>query len=234
MMLDRTDVLGLFGRYAAASGLAFSMVLMAGGEGWPQAAPPSLGVQPPAQQSVPNQAAPRQAEPPSPPPVASFTVACSGLSCSFTDRSTDSGGRIVSRSWDFGDGRSGTGTQWTHTYYQGGTYTARLTITDDASRTASASQSVTAGTTSSQPPVARPGGPYSADSVVVFDGRSSSDTNGFALTYAWDFGDGHTGTGATWAHTYNVAGTYTVTLVVTNSQGVASAPATTTATITKP
>jgi len=71
MMFNRIDdLLEPFGKYAAASGLAFSMVLMAGGEGWPQAAPPSLGVQPPAQQSVPNQAAPRQAEPPSPPPAA--------------------------------------------------------------------------------------------------------------------------------------------------------------------
>jgi len=70
IMRDRIDdLLEPFGKYAAASGLAFSMVLMAGGEGWPQAAPPSLGVQPPAQQSVPNQAAPRQAEPPSPPPA---------------------------------------------------------------------------------------------------------------------------------------------------------------------
>ena len=67
MMLDRIDDLG---KHAATAGLALSMVLMAGSAGWSQAAPPSLGVPPPAQQSVPNQAAPRQPEPPSSPPPA--------------------------------------------------------------------------------------------------------------------------------------------------------------------
>jgi hypothetical protein len=66
-MLDRIDDLG---KHAATAGLALSMVLMAGSAGWPQAAPPSLGVQPPAQQSAPNQAAPRQPEPPSSAPPA--------------------------------------------------------------------------------------------------------------------------------------------------------------------
>ena len=65
MMFDRTELLGLFGRCAAASGLAFSMVLTAGGEGWPQAAPPpTLGLQSPAQQPVPAQPEPQQIDPP--------------------------------------------------------------------------------------------------------------------------------------------------------------------------
>jgi len=66
-MLDRIDDLG---KHAATAGLALSMVLTAAGPGWPQAAPSSLGVQSPAQQSAPNPAAPRQAEPPSVPPPA--------------------------------------------------------------------------------------------------------------------------------------------------------------------
>src|SRR5437763_16521994 len=71
MMLDRIDhLLEPFAKCAATAGLALSMVLTAAGPGWPQAAPPSLGVQSPAQQSAPNQALPRQAEPPSAPPPA--------------------------------------------------------------------------------------------------------------------------------------------------------------------
>jgi PKD repeat protein len=39
-------------------------------------------------------------------PQADFEVSCQELRCSFTDRSDDSDGSIVSRQWDFGDGSS--------------------------------------------------------------------------------------------------------------------------------
>src|SRR4029077_7911087 len=82
------------------------------------------------------------------------------------------------------------------------------------------------------PPVANAGGPYQSAGTVTFNGTASSDPQGnIPLTYAWDFGDGTTGTGATPSHTYASYGVYTVTLTVTNSKGTASSPATTTATI---
>jgi PKD repeat protein len=42
---------------------------------------------------------------------------------------------------------------------------------------------------------------------------------GSNVTYAWDFGDGTTGAGATVSHTYAAAGAFTVTVTATNSQG---------------
>ncbi len=61
-MPDRTDLWP--GKRVATAGAALSMLLMSAAAGWPQAAPPpSLGVQSPAQQSVPAQPAPQQAEP---------------------------------------------------------------------------------------------------------------------------------------------------------------------------
>ena len=85
---------------------------------------------------------------------------------------------------------------------------------------------------SNQPPVANAGGPYGSEDRVVFDGRGSSDPDGDTLqTFAWAFGDGTTGSGAQPAHTYASNATYTVTLVVTDARGAASAVAQTAATI---
>jgi PKD repeat protein len=93
-----------------------------------------------------------------------------------------------------------------------------------------------AGPPANQPPVANPGGPYTTtDGTVQFDGSGSSDSDGnLPLTYAWDFGDGSTGTGAQPTHTYAANGIYTVTLNVTDSQGAPSSPGTTTATLNQP
>jgi DNA/RNA endonuclease G (NUC1)/PKD repeat protein len=71
------------------------------------------------------------------------------------------------------------------------------------------------------PPVAAAGGASTGfeGSSVSFDGTGSSDPDGEALTYAWDFGDGTTGTGASPTHVYADNGTYTVTLTVKDPVG---------------
>ena len=74
-------------------------------------------------------------------------------------------------------------------------------------------------------PVALTTGPYfpSATIPAVFDGSASNDPDGEKLTYIWNFGDGATGTGVTPSHTYATPGTYTVTLAVTNQDGLTGA-----------
>jgi PKD repeat protein len=56
--------------------------------------------------------------------------------------------------------------------------------------------------------------------VVTFDGSSSVPGGGSILTYAWNFGDGQMGSGNTTVHTYATAATYTVTLNVTDTNGL--------------
>ena len=52
----------------------------------------------------------------------------------------------------------------------------------------------------------------------TFDTSGSTDDHGIEA-YGWTFGDGATGAGVTGAHTFPTAGTYTVTLVVTDTAG---------------
>jgi hypothetical protein len=83
--------------------------------------------------------------------------------------------------------------------------------------------------------VAVVGGPYtSEDGSVSFDGSASSDSDGDALTFAWTFGDGGTSTEAKPTHTYAHDSTYNVALTVTDSKGLASTAANTTASVTTP
>lgn len=51
---------------------------------------------------------------------------------------------------------------------------------------------------------------------IIFDGTPSYDADGDALTYEWDFGDGSVGNGAIVEYAYSIAGTYIVTLTVTD------------------
>lgn len=53
----------------------------------------------------------------------------------------------------------------------------------------------------------------------TFNGSASADPDGSIASYAWDFGDGGSGTGATPQHTYAAAGAYTVKLTVTDNRG---------------
>ena len=60
----------------------------------------------------------------------------------------------------------------------------------------------------------------------TFDASGSSDTDGTVTTYDWDFGDGATGSGQAVAHSFPAAGTFPVTLTVTDDDGAPGATTT--------
>ena len=64
-------------------------------------------------------------------PDADFEVHCSGLTCSFIDKSKDDDGTIVAWQWSFGDGASSTERNPVHEYAGRGKYDVLLTVTDN-------------------------------------------------------------------------------------------------------
>lgn len=173
------------------------------------------------------------------PPVAVISgpnTGAEGVAVSFDGSgSSDNDGTITAYDWDFGDNTAGSGVSVSHSY-TAGTYMVTLTVTDDAGATASDSREIVISAPNQpQPPVADAGGPYAAmvGEAVQFDGTASTDPDGSIQTYEWSFGDGNTGTGVGPVHAYTMAGTYTVTLTVTDDQGMTGS-ATTTAEISEP
>jgi DNA/RNA endonuclease G (NUC1) len=80
--------------------------------------------------------------------------------------------------------------------------------------------------TGSRPPVVNAGGNdghgayVGAEGAPVAFAATATDPDGEALTYAWSFGDGATGTGAAPQHAYADDGTYAAVLTVTDTRGV--------------
>lgn len=155
--------------------------------------------------------------------------------------SADPEGQALSYSWDFdaSDGISVDSTEANPTWvYPGaGTFTATLTVSDGIS--APGTDTATATVVQNARPVAAVSAPGESVSVTVtIDGCASSDGNGDALTYTWDFADG-SGTQVTTDPTCSVVHTfptmtanqaYTITLIV-NDGYENSVPATTSITI---
>ena len=119
---------------------------------------------------------------------------------------------------------------WTPTAGQTGPHDVTVTVSDGKGGSDAQSFTITvAAAPPNRPPVANAGGPYSGtvDEPVGFSGGGSSDPDGDALTYAWDFGDQSQGAGATPQHLYATVGSFTVTLVVTDAHGASHSVTTT-------
>jgi|SRR5579863_1444825 len=58
--------------------------------------------------------------------------------------------------------------------------------------------------------------------TVQFQGTPTADAYSTIISYAWDFGDGATGTGVTTEHTYTGTGIFVATMTVTDALGATS------------
>lgn len=140
--------------------------------------------------------------------------------------STDDRG-IASYAWDFGDGTSATGVMPAAHTYTNGEYIVKLTVTDYFGNVGIALATITVGEAGAPTAVINttPDPPTGiASFTVYFDASDSSVVSDCSacsiVSYGWNFGDGTpNGTGMTTSHTYVAAGTYTVILTVTDSNG---------------
>lgn len=150
-----------------------------------------------------------------------------GNPVTFNGSGTDPNGQITAYWWNFGNGQA---TGWqsspsaTVTYTNAGTYTASLWVQDNCGAVSTVDTAVVTVAPANPcqnntPPTANAGPDRSvqAGTALSFSGSGSFDANGTIQSYAWNFGNGQTATGLNVSHTYANAGTYTVTLTVTDN-----------------
>ncbi|HOK90731.1 MAG TPA: PKD domain-containing protein, partial [Candidatus Hydrogenedentes bacterium] len=157
-------------------------------------------------------------------PVAQFmatpTAGARPLVVQFVDQSLPGTGTITSWLWHFGDGDTSTDQNPSHTYTASGLYTVSLTVQTDYGMSIETKADYILVTDPVGPTAIFSGGPTSVlVGDTVYFGDQSLPGSLPIQSWLWDFGDGQTSTLQSPSHTYNTAGTYTVTLTVSTGAG---------------
>jgi len=144
---------------------------------------------------------------------ADTTKICAGQTVTFTDQSNP---LPASYSWYFGDGGVASVANPAYIYSTPGTYTVSEKVTDGGVCSDSIAK-VSFITVFPQPKAFFRYNVQAACSAPIVVAFTDSSTG--ASTWAWDFGDAITSALQNPTHSYAVAGSYTVKLVVTNANG---------------
>ncbi|KXK39132.1 MAG: PKD domain-containing protein [Saprospiraceae bacterium] len=147
-----------------------------------------------------------------PTPIAGFDFTVQNAQVTFTSTAQ----HATSISWDFGDGTTGTGSNPVHVYTDNGTYNVIQTVTSGCG-----SVSMTRSVTIAIAPIPSFTSNYSSP-ICQNDSISFTSTSTYSpTTYLWTFEGGTpaTSTEANPIIKYVTAGTFNVTLKVTNAHG---------------
>jgi len=149
-----------------------------------------------------------------PTPTANFTAnvtdGCKPLTVSFTDSSS---GNITTWSWTFGDGNTSANQSPVYTYNDTGIYPVNLTVTNAANCSNTKTDSIMVRDI--------PAVNFIADATAGCEPlmvNFTDSSSGIPSGWNWSLGDGNTSTEQNPSHTY-YAGTYNVTLNITNICG---------------
>lgn len=168
-------------------------------------------------------------------PIPNFSIStnnCAGSGVQFTDSSDPAGSTIVKWTWDFGDAANSTAANPNtsnaqnpqHAFVQGGrNYQVKLTVTN----TNGCEQSIFKTVHVVRNPTAsfRISTPDCAGKDITFTDISTAN-EGNLSQWVWNFGDGSApdtvSNSTPFTHQFAAAGTYNVTLQVTNNSGCTS------------
>ena len=155
-----------------------------------------------------------------PKPAPAFTInnnvqCLSGNTFIFTSNSTITSG-VLNYQWFFGDGNIAATQNATHIYITPGTFSVKLIVTSNKGCKDSITKTITI--------IPRPIASFTINNAAqcitansfVFTSTSTPSAAG-TLTYQWTFGDGGTSVLQSPSHSYTIAGTFIVKLVVTES-----------------
>ncbi|MCW4049787.1 MAG: PKD domain-containing protein [Candidatus Bathyarchaeota archaeon] len=129
-------------------------------------------------------------------------------------------GSIVSYSWDFGDGTTGSGETISHVFNTIKTYAVTLTVKDSLNQVSTITSSLDIGLRPNEFPIAVAGSSRTAftGQNLTFNGHRSVDPDGDIISYLWEFDDGTISTNGLAEHVFLIPGRYNVTLTVTDDR----------------
>jgi len=135
-------------------------------------------------------------------------------------RSYDTDGILTGHTWEFGDGKTGTGSTVTHRYRASGDYEVRALVTDDSGAVGIARFTVEV--RSGSPPDPKFSiSPKEGDINTIFTLNASKSTDdGKIVDYRWELGNGSKAAGQIVELDFKNSGTFDILLTVTDNDGL--------------
>ncbi|MEM3611762.1 MAG: PKD domain-containing protein, partial [Thermoplasmata archaeon] len=149
------------------------------------------------------------------PPVAALPfeklVVAEGMNTHLEGIAYDPDGFITNKTWDFGDGKNGSGVSVVHSWQAAGNYTLGFSV-QDSNNTVSTTHAWIE--VQPAPPQLQVKSEQETSNSFTFTANASKNCQFF-----WYFGDGDTGYGGTVTHTYSHSGDYTVVVKAISEDG---------------